>query len=59
VDYVKKQKLNTRRLSRPIPVNNVDGTPNEAGPIEKIVDVILCYENHTERTKFAVTRLGG
>jgi hypothetical protein len=58
-DYVKEQKLNTRRLSRPIPVNNVDGTPNEAGPIEEIVDVILRYETHTEQTKFVVTRLGG
>jgi hypothetical protein len=58
-DYVKEQQLNTRKLSCPIPVNNVKGTPNEAGPIEEIVDVILRYETHMERTKFAVTRLGG
>ena len=33
MDYVKEQKLSTRKLTHPIPVVNVDGTPNEAGPI--------------------------
>jgi Retroviral aspartyl protease len=58
-DCVKEHKLNTRRLSHPIPVNNINRTPNEAGTIKEIVDVILHYETHTEQTKFAVTRLGG
>lgn len=59
MDYVKEQWLNTRKLSCPIPVNNVNGTLNEASPIKEIVDVILHYETHTEQAKFAVTRLGG
>jgi hypothetical protein len=28
VEYVKKECLNTRKLTNPIPINNVDGTPN-------------------------------
>lgn len=57
-DYVKQHNLPTHRLSRPIPVNNVDGTPNEAGPIEEIVERILKYRNHSEIAQFVVTRLG-
>ena len=37
---------------------NVDGTPNEAGSITEIVDLILRFEDHMERTSFAVTGLG-
>ena len=58
-DYVREQKLTTRALSRPIAVYNVDGTPNEAGSIRAIVDVVLRYKDHAERAQFAITRLGG
>ena len=37
---------------------NVDGSPNDAGSITEIVDAILRYEGHTERTSFVVTSLG-
>ena len=37
---------------------NVDGSPNEAGSIIEIVDVILHYKGHMERTSFTVTSLG-
>jgi hypothetical protein len=39
-------------------VFNVDGTANEAGSIHQIVDLVLCYKDHTEWTQFAVTSLG-
>jgi hypothetical protein len=45
-------------LTKPIPVYNVDGTANDAGTITDIADVILHYENHSEHTQLAVTRLG-
>jgi hypothetical protein len=45
-------------LSKPIPVYNIDGTANDAGAITDIADVILRYQNHSERTQLAVTRLG-
>src|SRR5277367_1184860 len=57
-EYVKSRKIATRTLSRPIPVSNVDGSPNEAGSITEVVSCILCFEAHTERTIFYDTRLG-
>ena len=39
-------------------VFNVDGSPNETGSITEIVNVILCYDGHTECTSFTVTSLG-
>ena len=57
-DYVKTNRLTTRSLSTPVPVYNVDGTPNEAGSITEVADLILRYKNHSERALFAITGLG-
>ncbi len=57
-DFITRAKLPTRKLSQPIPVYNVDGTPNEAGSIHEVVDVIMTYNQHSERILLAVTRLG-
>src|SRR6266567_8529036 len=57
-DFVTCAKLPTRKLSQPIPVYNVDRTPNEAGSIHKVVDVIMTYNQHSECILLAVTRLG-
>ena len=57
-EYVKKSGFTTRTLSNPIPVHNVDGTPNEAGSIMDVVELNLRYRNHAERVFFAVTNLG-
>jgi len=56
--YAKSNRLRTWKLSEPIPVYNVDGTLNKAGSITEVVDLILRYQNHSERTLFAVTVLG-
>ena len=45
-------------LRKTILVFNVDGTRNEAGSITEVVNTILHFEDHTERTTFAVTSLG-
>jgi Reverse transcriptase (RNA-dependent DNA polymerase)/RNase H-like domain found in reverse transcriptase/Integrase zinc binding domain/Chromo (CHRromatin Organisation MOdifier) domain len=58
LDFVKRNRINTRQLTRPIPVNNVDGTTNESGPIREVVDLVLTYDGHNERTVFAVTGIG-
>ena len=50
--------MNTRTLSCNIIVFNVDGSPNKAGQISKVVDVVLCYKTHSERMLLAVSRLG-
>jgi hypothetical protein len=58
IEWAKLNNIPTRPLTNPIPVYNVDGSANEAGAITDIADVILRYENHSERTQLAVTRLG-
>ena len=54
-DFIDQTKLPTRTLSQPIPVYNVDGTLNEAGSIDKVVDVIMTYNGHSECILFVVT----
>jgi Retroviral aspartyl protease len=57
-NFVKCNCITTRLLSRPIPIYNVDGTLNEAGSITKVVEMMLRYRDHSEKTLFAVTGLG-
>src|SRR6266705_1851368 len=57
-DFITRAKLPTHKLSQPIPVYNVDGTSNEAGSIHKVVDVIMTYNQNSERILLAVTQLG-
>ena len=57
-EYIKSNQMTTKTLSGPIPVYNVDGMLNEAGSITEVVDLILRYKNHSERTLFCVTGLG-
>lgn len=57
-EFVRKNGWATRELSQAIPVFNVDGTPNEAGSIHSVIDLILRYDSHAERAVFAVTSLG-
>ena len=57
-DYAKSCRFNLVKLAQLIPVYNMDGTPNEAGSITEVVNLILHYKNHSERTTFCVTSLG-
>ena len=57
-DFVQRTQLATRKLSKPIPVFNVDGTLNEQGSITEVIDVLLHHKSHSERALFAVTGLG-
>ena len=56
-DYAKSCRFNLVKLKQPIPMYNVDGTPNEAGSISEVVHLTLRYKNHSERTTFAITCL--
>jgi len=40
-DFVQTKGINTRSLYCPILVYNVDGSPNKAGQISEVVDVVL------------------
>jgi len=57
-DFVRSKGMNTWTLSHNIPIFNVDGSPNEAGQISEVVDVVLRYKTHFERMLLAVSRLG-
>jgi len=57
-DFVCSKGMNTRTLSCNIPVFNVDGSPNKAGQISEVVDIVLRYKTHSERMLLAVSRLG-
>jgi len=46
--FVEKYKIPTRNLSQPIPMFNIDGSPNEAGSITKVTDMIMTYKGHSE-----------
>ena len=57
-DFVAQSGFPTRKLFQSRPVFNVDGTPNSAGSITHVVDIVLKYQDHSERLQIAVTTLG-
>jgi hypothetical protein len=57
-EFMKAKNLMTRKLSQPINVFNVDGTPNEAGKVSEVWETVLQYRDHSEHVIFAVTCLG-
>jgi len=57
-DFVCSKGINTWTLSHNIPVFNVDGSPNKAGQISEVMDIVFCYKTHSERILLAVSRLG-
>ena len=57
-DFVCSKGMNTQNLSHNIPVFNVDGSPNKAGQISEVVDVVFRYKTHSERMLLAVSGLG-
>ena len=57
--YAEARRLTRNRLPRSILVYNIDGTLNEHGSIKETVDLVVWYQDHTERATFFVTSLGG
>jgi len=57
-NFVCSKGMNTWTLSHNIPVYNVNSSPNEAGQISEVVDVVLWYKTHSERMLLAVSGLG-
>jgi len=56
-DFVRTKGINTWSISHPILVYNMDGSPSEAGQISEVVDVVLHYKTHSERTLLTVSSL--
>jgi len=57
-DFVCLKEMNTRTLLHNIPIFNVDGSPNEAGQISEVMDIVLWYKTHSERVLLAISGLG-
>src|SRR5258708_6535678 len=55
--FAQKHKLETCPLPNPVPVLNIDGTPNENRSITEEVEVILQYGQHPEKACLAVANL--
>src|SRR5882724_3502128 len=58
IEFIRSKNIRTHQLHRAIPVYNVDGTPNEAGHITKVVDLIVQYRDHSEWVTFHVMGIG-
>src|SRR5882672_62645 len=48
INYVRSKNLHTQCLPQAIPVQNVDGTLNDAGYITKVIDLMVQYGDHSE-----------
>ena len=57
-DFVHDKGINTHSISHPISMFNVDGTPNKARQISKVIDVMLWYNIHLKQMLFMVSSLG-
>ncbi len=56
--FIQKHKLETQPLPNPVPVHNINGSPNENGSIIEEAKVILWYGQHTEKACLMVANLG-
>ncbi|EGO00951.1 hypothetical protein SERLA73DRAFT_37180, partial [Serpula lacrymans var. lacrymans S7.3] len=56
--FVKEQKYETKKIPRPIPVYNADGTLNKDGAIKEFIELRMSIGDHEENIHFTVTSLG-
>ena len=56
--FVQENQIPTKRLSRPIPIQNVDGTVNKAGEIERYLKVSMEVYGKTCEVTLLETSLG-
>jgi hypothetical protein len=56
-EYIISRNLPVQRLLQPIPVLSVDSSPNQAGGITGVVNMVVDYKGHSERIQLAITRL--
>jgi len=56
-NFVCTKGISTQNVSHPILVFNVNGFPNKARQISKVVDVVLHYKTYFERMLLAISNL--
>jgi hypothetical protein len=57
VEFVRKNKLNTKKLPKPIQVLNADGSANNNGPLTDFIELQLRIDDHVERITCVVANL--
>lgn len=57
--FVKDQGWNLDKVSKPIPVFNIDGTLNANRNVKHTIDLALEIQGHQEQVTFTVTHLSG
>ena len=58
IKFVRLKNIWTHRLPRAILVYNINGTPNKARHITKVIDLIVQYKDHSEWVTWNVTSIG-
>ena len=58
VEFVKKNNLVMKKLPRPLPVYNADGSLNSRGPISEYIEVFMKVGCHQEKFQLAVSNIG-
>ena len=53
-EFVRKQGFKLKKIERPIYIRNVDGTFNNEGLIEHMVEVNIYYQEHREKMEIDV-----
>ena len=56
--FVRENNIPTRKMARPIPTYNADGTLNSGGTVKEFVQMKMVIQDHVEKIDFAVTGLG-
>src|SRR5882724_1025105 len=58
IEFVRLKNIWSHQLPREILVYNVDGTPNEARHITKVINLMVQYKDHSKWATFHVTSIG-
>ena len=56
--FVEQNKVTTRKLAKPIPLYNIDGSENRDGTITEVAVLDMEVGEHTETVVFVVTDIG-
>ena len=56
--FIERNRVQTRKLARPIPLYNIDGTENRDGTISKVAVLDMAVGDHQEKVVFVVTDIG-
>ena len=56
--FVLENRVTTRKLARPIPLYNIDGTENRDGTISEVAVLDMAIGDHREKVVFVVTDIG-